>query len=68
MAQSTSSLIDDEIAGRVVDAMLPILRLRIEPPWRAEIIANLKTNAKMAQLVFELPLDDELDAAPVFKA
>jgi hypothetical protein len=68
MTQSPSSVIDDEIAGRLVDAMLPILRLRIDPAWRAEIIGNLKTNAKMAHLVFEFPIDDELDTAPVFRA
>jgi hypothetical protein len=68
MTQSSSSLFDDDMAGAVVDAMLPMLRLQIDPAWRPEIIANLKVNARMAQRVLEFPLDDELDAAPVFKA
>lgn len=67
MAQN-SFLLDDDTAGAVVDAMLPILRLEIDPAWRAEIIANLKVNARMAQRVLEFPLEDELDVAPVFRA
>jgi hypothetical protein len=66
MKQSSLPL-DDDTAGAVVDAMLPMLRLEIDPAWRAEIIANLKVNARMAQRVLEFPLDDELDVAPVFR-
>jgi len=68
MAQSSSFLFDEDMAGKVLDAMLPMLRLHIDPPWRAEIIDNIKVNARMAQPVLEFPLEDELDAAPVFKA
>jgi Protein of unknown function (DUF4089) len=67
MTQSNSFLFDDDMAGAVVDAMLPMLRLHIDPAWRAEIIANLKVNEKMAQRLLEFPLEDELDPAPVFK-
>jgi Protein of unknown function (DUF4089) len=65
---NTSVVLDDETARTVVDAMLPLLDLHIDPAWRAEVIANLKVNARMARLVLEFPLDDELDVAPVFKA
>jgi hypothetical protein len=68
MAQSSLFLFDDDMAGKVVDAMLPMLRLHIDPAWRAEIIANIKVNARMAQPVLEFALEDGLDAAPVFKA
>jgi len=67
MKQNTFSL-DDATADALIDAMLPILRLEIDPAWRAEIRANLKVNARMAQRVLEFPLEDELDVAPVFRA
>lgn len=68
MTQSDAPLFDDEKAGAVVDAMLPMLGLQIDPAWRPEIIANLRVNARMAKRMLDFPLEDELDVAPVFKA
>jgi hypothetical protein len=67
MTQSNEPPFNDEMAASVVDAMLPMLRMQIDPAWRPEIIANLKVNARMAQRVLEFPLEDELDVAPVFR-
>jgi hypothetical protein len=63
-----SASLDDETAGRVVDALAPMLGLPVDPAWRAAVIANLKATANAARLVEDFSLPDELEPAPVFRA
>lgn len=50
-----------------VRAMEPVIRLRVEEPWRAEVARYLMMAASNAALFADLPLDEALDeAAPVF--
>jgi Protein of unknown function (DUF4089) len=51
-----------------IDGAIASAGLRIEPEWRPGIDAHFEAIAKAAALVIELPLDDELDPAPVFAA
>ena len=51
-----------------IDAMAPVLRLTIAPEQRAGVKANLKTAAKMAALLEKVPLRDDAEAAPVYRA
>ena len=60
--------LDDEACGGIVDAMAPMLGIAIDPAWRGAVVANLKATANAARLVLDVPLEDELDPAPVFRA
>ena len=51
-----------------IDAAIVSAGLPVEPEWRASIDAHFEAIAKAAALVMEFPLEDELDAAPVFCA
>ena len=52
----------------VIDAMAPLLGLTIEPGYRAGIALNLEVTARFARLVLAVPVDDEAEPAPVFRA
>lgn len=52
----------------VMDAMIPLLGLPIGPEHRPGVIMNLAVTARLAALVTEFPLPDEVDPAPVFEA
>ena len=47
----------------VIDAMAPLLGLRIEPDWRAGVAANLTVAAHMADLVLAGVADHDDPAA-----
>jgi hypothetical protein len=51
-----------------VDAAIASAGLNVDPEWRAGIDAHFEAIAKAAASVMELPLEDELDPAPVFAA
>ncbi|MBV9077590.1 MAG: DUF4089 domain-containing protein [Methylobacteriaceae bacterium] len=68
MPEPTDPILDDEAAGRIVDAMAPMLGIAIDPAWRAAVVANLQATTRAAALVLAFPLDDELEPAPVFRA
>ena len=59
---------DDQALGAIVDATAPLLGIAIRPEWRDAVVANLRATRAAARLVEELPLDDELEPAPVFRA
>ncbi|GJD65666.1 DUF4089 domain-containing protein [Methylobacterium frigidaeris] len=66
---TTSSLpLDDETAGAVVDAMVPLVGIPMAPEWRETVIASVKATAAAARLVLDFPLDDTVEPAPVFQA
>ena len=48
--------------------MAPVLRLELLPEHRAGVKANLKTAAKMAALLDKVPLKDDAEPAPVYRA
>jgi Protein of unknown function (DUF4089) len=51
-----------------IDAVGPALSLAIEDAWRPAIRANLAVSLKMAKLVDEFSLPDEIEPASVFTA
>jgi hypothetical protein len=55
--------LDDYIA-----AVAKALALPIEDAWRPAIRANLEASLRMARLVDEFPLPDEIEPADVFTA
>ncbi|UFZ02873.1 DUF4089 domain-containing protein [Bradyrhizobium ontarionense] len=51
-----------------IDAVGRALGLPIEDAWRPAIRANLEVSLKMAKLVDEFSLPDEIEPASVFSA
>ncbi len=51
-----------------LDALAAALGITLQPEWRGGVRMNLMTSLRLAALVAEFPLDDEADAAPVFRA
>ena len=50
-----------------VDHAAPLMGLVLTPEQRDGVIRNLAMTFTVARLVMEFPLDDEIDAAPVFE-
>jgi Protein of unknown function (DUF4089) len=59
----TSDTIDDYIAS-----VAKALALPIEDAWRPAVRANLEVSLRLARLVDEFPLPDEIEPASVFAA
>jgi hypothetical protein len=51
-----------------IDAVASALGLPIEESWRPAVRANLAVTLKMARVVDEFPLPDEIEPASVFAA
>jgi hypothetical protein len=51
-----------------IDAMAPVVGLEISAERRPGVKANLKTAAKMAALLDKVPVKDEIEPAPVYRA
>ena len=49
-----------------LDAALALQGLPIAPDWRAGVLAHFEAIAKAAELVLAVPLDDEVEAAPIY--
>jgi len=54
-------------ADALIDAMAPLLQLKVAPEHRAGVKLNLKTASKMAALVEQVRLEDDAEPAPVFR-
>jgi hypothetical protein len=50
-----------------VALMEKTMGLTIEEDWRPIVEANMAATAKAAELVLSFPLDDDVEAAPVFE-
>ncbi|MBD1545615.1 DUF4089 domain-containing protein [Labrenzia aggregata] len=46
--------------------METVIGLTVKDDWRPVVEAHVAATAKAADLVLSFPLDDELEAAPVF--
>jgi len=51
-----------------IDAVSTALALPIEPQWKPAVRANLEVSLRLARLVDEFPLPDEIEPASVFAA
>lgn len=49
-----------------LDAALALQGLPVLPEWRAAVLAHFEAIAKAAELVLAVPLDEEVEAAPIF--
>lgn len=53
---------------RLIDGMAAVLALPIAPAWRPAVKANLQVALQLAATFADLPLPDEAEPAPVFRA
>lgn len=52
----------------MMDVMSGFLGLKLPPESRANVAFHLKSSRSIAAPLFALPLDDEAEPAPVFRA
>ena len=57
---------DDEL-NALIEIGTRVLGLQVQPEWQDSIRAHLATNLRLATLVSEFDLPDELDPAPVYR-
>ena len=50
-----------------IDAAARALALPVEPDWKPAIRANLEVTLRLARLVDEFDLPDEIEPAPVYE-
>jgi hypothetical protein len=50
-----------------IDAAAQVLRLPVEPAWKGAVRVNLDVTLRLARLVDEFELPDELEPAPVYE-
>jgi hypothetical protein len=63
MSETTDAAFDDFIAAAAAALALPL-----EAAWKPAITAHLQVTLRLAALVGEFDLPDELEPAPVFEA
>jgi len=51
-----------------IDAVSASLGLQIEEAWRPAVRANLEVTMRLARLVDEFPLPDEIEPAGIYEA
>jgi hypothetical protein len=51
-----------------IDASAAALELSIEPAWKPAVRANLDVSLRMARMVQEFPLPDEIEPASIYEA
>jgi hypothetical protein len=50
-----------------IDAAASVAGLAIDPAHRPGVLANFERIAQLAALIMEFPLDERVEAAPVFQ-
>ncbi|MGD9836991.1 MAG: DUF4089 domain-containing protein [Afipia sp.] len=53
---------------KYIDASADILGLRIDPVWKPAVRMNMDNTLKLARLVQEFPLPDEIEPAATYEA
>ena len=51
-----------------IDAAATVLGLPIDPAWKPAVRMNLDVSLKMARMVQEFPLPDEIEPANIYEA
>ena len=59
---------DDEALLAFLDNAALMHGIPVDPAWRGEILANFRAVANAALAFLPLPLEDEAEPAPVFRA
>jgi hypothetical protein len=59
---------DEAALDALIDAGTTVVGINMNPEWRAAVRMHLAISLGHAATVLEMPLDDHLDPAPVFRA
>ncbi len=59
---------DNDITDAWIRSSAALLNLPIEPGWMPAIRANVEVTFRLAKLVDDFPLPDDIEPAPVFEA
>lgn len=51
-----------------IDAAAKVLDLRVAPEWKPAVRLNMENTLKLARLVQEFPLPDEIEPASIYEA
>ena len=51
-----------------IDTAAKVLDLRIAPEWMPAVRLNMENTLKLARLVQEFPLPDEIESASIYEA
>jgi len=62
-----ATLITEPDQSKALDATTAALGLVVEPEWREAVLLHMRVIGAAAQLLLEFPLDDEIEAAPIFR-
>jgi len=52
----------------LIDAGTSLLRLPVEPDWKPSIRAHLAVTLRLARLIEDFPLPDDIEPAATFRA
>ncbi len=52
----------------LIDAGTAAIGIEMQPEWRSAVRMHLAISLSHARTLLEMPLDDHLDPAPVFRA
>ncbi len=59
---------DEELTDAWIRSSAAMLKLPLEPAWLPAVKANVEVTFRLAALVDEFALPDELEPAPVYEA
>jgi len=51
-----------------IDAAAKVLDLRVAPEWKPTVRLNMENTLKLARLVQEFPLPDDIEPASIYEA
>ena len=57
-----------ELLDEYIDAAAKALGLSLDPAWKPAVRSNLDVTLKMARMVQEFPLPDEIEPASIYEA
>lgn len=64
---SSSDMPSSNSLDNYIDAAAQILDLRIAPEWKSTVRLNMENTLKLARLVQEFPLPDEIEPATIYE-
>lgn len=59
---------DEKTLDAMIDAGMALLGIDVKPEWRQAVRMHLAISLGHSETVLAMPLPDELDPAPVFRA
>ena len=58
---------DEDVTEVWIESSAAMLKLPLDPAWMLAVKANVEVTFRLAALVDEFPLPDEIEPAPVYE-